>query len=141
MKTFWPWRKKKLLSLFEKRVEGQGEESNARPLRLTNAALSQAHPHPQNAAGAFYVEDGECISCGAPHAVAPDVMAWTEDPNTYPGMTHCYFKKQPQDEAELRQALNAIAVSCCGAIRYAGSDKEVLREKRKNGNADAIVRK
>jgi ferredoxin len=138
MKISWPWLKKKLLSLFEKPIAAWSYNSTGNENRTSKMPIG---PHPLNASGPFYVENDECIACGAPHAVAPDVMAWTEDPNTHPGRTHCYFKKQPQDEVELRQALDAIAASCCGAIRYAGSDKEVLRELRKNGNANAIIRK
>ena|SRR5262252_568999 len=131
MKISWPWRKKKPLSLFEKPM-----------VKVVAPNLrNQRPPHPLNAPGPFYVENDECIACGAPHAVAPDLMAWTENPDKHPGRTHCYFTKQPQDETELREALDAIAASCCGALRYAGSDKEVLKAIRKSGNAGAIVRK
>jgi len=52
-------------------------------------------------------------------------MAWESSPND--PHAHCYFKRQPDEPWELKQALAAINASCCGAIYYAGSDPEVLR--------------
>jgi len=140
MKISWLWRRKKLLSLFEKRVPWQDEDPSGR-LRTLPSERTYRGPHPQNAPGPFYVENTECMACGVPHTVAPDLMAWTHDSTGYPGNMHCYFKKQPEGPAELRQALNAIDASCCGTLCYAGSEAEVLRELRESGNANAIVRK
>jgi hypothetical protein len=30
--------------------------------------------HPQSAPGDFYLVHNECIACGAPHAMVPDLM-------------------------------------------------------------------
>jgi hypothetical protein len=57
-------------------------------------------------------------------------MGWDEDEN---GVSHCYFKKQPEGPHELTQAINAIAISCCGALCYAGSDAEVVKRLKKVG--------
>jgi hypothetical protein len=76
-----------------------------------------------NAPGDFYVEDGLCIACTAPEHEAPDLMAHTGDGRTY----HCYFKRQPQTPAELERAVRAVEVGCCGAVRYAGHDAEIIR--------------
>lgn len=138
MKISWPWRKKEPLSLFENRIPWLGKDLHAKPHVLPSGVRTH-DPHPLNAPGGFFVENHECMACGVPHTVAPDLMAWESKPGD--PHTHCYFKKQPEGPAELRQALNAIDASCCGALCYAGSETEVLRELRKSGNANAIVRK
>lgn len=38
----------------------------------------------------------------------------------------CFFKKQPSTPEELERAINAVHVSCTGAVRYCGSDPAVL---------------
>jgi hypothetical protein len=78
--------------------------------------------HPESAPGDFYVINGECISCGAPHAVAPDLIGWA----TTSGNAHCIWKKQPENEHELAQAIDAFAASCVGCYRYAGNDPAVM---------------
>jgi hypothetical protein len=138
MKIWWPWRRKKPRSLFEERVQWLGEAPDAKPSVLLSDGPSHQGRHPLNASGPFYVGDGECISCGVPHVVAPDSMAWESNPND--PHVHCYFKKQPVEPWELKQALAAIDASCCGAIYYAGSDREVLEAIRKSGNKHAIVK-
>jgi ferredoxin len=75
--------------------------------------------HLKNAAGDFFVENGFCISCGAPEAEAPELMAHDDD-------HHCYFRRQPQTSEELERACLAVFVSCCGAVQYGGSDPQVL---------------
>jgi hypothetical protein len=97
-------------------------------------------PYPKNAPGAFYVENNECIACGAPHAVAPDLMEWDHIPSPHGGTyPHCYFKRQPKTPEELQQAIEAIAVSCCGAIRYRGADPEICKRLKERGCSEAIV--
>src|SRR5579884_1416133 len=78
--------------------------------------------HPQSAPGDFYVVNGECITCGAPHAVAPDLIGWA----TGSGDPHCIWKKQPETELEPAQAFDAFSASCVGCYRYAGSDPAVI---------------
>jgi hypothetical protein len=116
MNIWWPWRKKR-----------QSSQSGV------------DEPCPKNAPGPFYVINGECITCGAPHVAAPDLMAWdTDSEGVY---SHCYFKKQPEDPYELTQAVAAVAASCCGALCYAGSDAEVIKRLRRAGAAGAIVKR
>lgn len=76
----------------------------------------------RNSPGHFYVEDGCCIDCQAPWAEAPDLIAH-DDQGDYP---HCYFKKQPETSEEIDRAVSACAVSCVGAVRYAGDDPAIL---------------
>ena len=59
--------------------------------------------HPQSAPGDFYVVNGECINCGAPHAVAPDLIGWADS-----GDSHCIWKKQPEDARRIRTGLRRI---------------------------------
>ena len=85
-------------------------------------------PHPQSAPGDFYVEDEACISCGAPHAVAPDLIGWSVDDETGTNGAHCIWKKQPQTPEEFEQAFAAFDASCIGAYRYAG-DNPAVRDR------------
>lgn len=137
MKIWWPWRKtKSVLSLFEERVPPD-EGPDARPLRLMSTGPSRLQRHPQNAARPFYAGHGECMACGYPHVLAPDLIGWEFD---HRGRhNHCYFKKQPNQPGELKRALDAIAGSCCGALYYSGSDPEVVGALRRGGNAHAII--
>jgi len=77
--------------------------------------------HPQSAPGDFYVVNGECISCGAPHAVAPDLIGWSSAE-----ISHCVWRKQPETARELEQAFAAFDVCCVGCYRYAGSDPQIM---------------
>lgn len=78
--------------------------------------------HPQSAPGDFYVINGECFNCGAPHVAAPDLIGWATDSE----YGHCIWKKQPETEQEFAQAFDAFDASCVGCYRYAGSDPAVI---------------
>ena len=94
-----------------------GQESE-RPMNGSDTP----EPTPLNAPGPFYVGRDECIQCGAPEAEAPSLMAFDD----YRGS--CYFVRQPATPAETEQAIRAVCVSCCGAVRYGGSDLLVLQQ-------------
>jgi hypothetical protein len=66
---------------------------------------------PSNAPGDFYVAKDECITCGAPEAEAPDLMAFDESENS------CYFRRQPSTPTELDQAVRAVWVSTMAVRR------------------------
>ena len=83
-----------------------------------------------NVLGDFYVEDGECIACEMPIAESPDLIA--EDGSSDIGY-HCYYKKQPENDAEVKSAINAMEVSCCEAHRYCGKDSNIINEIIKRG--------
>jgi hypothetical protein len=85
--------------------------------------MQQPRRYPLNAQGDFYVEFDRCIACSAPEHEAPELMA--NDP-TAPSGYHCYFKRQPHTPEELQRAIMAVAVGCCGAVRYGGSDAVVI---------------
>lgn len=83
-------------------------------------AAPMARRHPLNVIGPFYAEDGGCITCGAPEHEAPTLIASIDEP-----AGHCYFKRQPETLEEVEQAIRAIEVSCCGALRYDGDDERI----------------
>lgn len=87
--------------------------------------------HPKNAAGQFYVVMNDCLACTAPEHEAPDLM--DHDEPRY----HCYFKKQPSTPEEVERAIRAVRVACCGAVRYAGQDAEVLIRLQRLGMASS----
>jgi hypothetical protein len=88
------------------------------------ATTTRFRAHPQSAPGDFYVVNGECVCCGAPHAVAPDLISWAANTES----EHCIWKKQPESDAELEQALAVFAVSEVGCHRYAGNDVSIIEK-------------
>ena len=76
---------------------------------------------PENAPGDFYVGAGACTQCCLPHAEAPELL---NDPDT--PFRECYYRRQPQNQAEVEHALRAVAVCCVDAHRYGGSDLSIL---------------
>jgi hypothetical protein len=86
------------------------------------ATLRRFKAHPQSAPGDFYVVNDECITCGAPHAVAPDLIGWAKNVE----YEHCIWKKQPQTPEEFEQAFAAFDASEVGCYRYAGDDPKIM---------------
>jgi ferredoxin len=84
-------------------------------VKLTNN-MTKIIPHPANAPGDFYVEDGCCTSCGMPFTVAPDLFTALED-------GHCFVSKQPTNQAEVHRMTQAFAVQDMGCIRYKGTNR------------------
>jgi ferredoxin-like protein FixX len=85
------------------------------------AEIRRFEAHPQSAPGDFYVVNHECISCGAPHVVAPDLIGWNNSE-----ADHCIWKKQPETKQELQRAFAAFNACCVGCYRYAGNDPEII---------------
>lgn len=127
MKSWWPWRKKTSLhTLFSQRVPWPHETGASWPQALPPMAQPPVEPHPKNAPGGFYVVNSECMSCGVPHHAAPELIKWDLDSE---GRTqHCYFGKQPETALELIHAVKAVEGSCCGAVRYRGSDPQIIQK-------------
>lgn len=76
--------------------------------------------HHLNVPGDFYTEKDACTLCGAPEDQAMGLMK-----SSYEG---CYFVRQPQTEQEIEYAITAVAVSCVGAVRYGGTDLEIIKK-------------
>src|SRR5882762_1869586 len=70
----------------------------------------------------FYVQPGCCTSCGVPQSVAPDLVGWTNE--NHP---QCYWIKQPENAAELNQAIKLFQTQELGCHRYSGNDPAVLQ--------------
>ena len=81
--------------------------------------------HPLNAEGEFFVEYDMCLACDAPYSKAPDLMDYDEN-------IHCYFKRQPETEEEVEQAINAVCVSCIEAVLYLGDDPKILKKLKES---------
>jgi hypothetical protein len=77
--------------------------------------------HPKSAPGDFYVEKGQCLACGVPHVVAPDLVGWTDEK-----AQHCFWKKQPESPAELERAIAILEAQELECHRYAGTDPAIL---------------
>ena len=75
--------------------------------------------HNHNVDGPFYVVDGECLSCGAPELHAPELMS-------HDSHGHCFFARQPSSPHETNEAIESTWASCCGALRYGGTDDGIL---------------
>jgi len=107
---------KKIFGLFKKSETKQFQDRIA-AIRIEPENTT---PDPNNVPGDFYVQCDSCILCGAPEAEAPDLMEMTD--------TGCYFKKQPETEEETARAINALTVSCISAVRYRGTNEEILKK-------------
>ena len=71
----------------------------------------------------FYVQPECCTSCGVPQSVAPDLVGWTNE--NHP---QCYWIKQPENAAELNQAIKLFQTQELGCHRYSGNDPAVLQK-------------
>ena len=90
--------------------------------------MSKTKPErtPLNSEGDFYVMKDTCITCLAPEHEAPELIGLDE-------ATGCYFSRQPRTPEELEHAIEAVHASCVAALRYAGSDTEILERLRAKG--------
>ena len=78
-------------------------------------------PHPKSVPGAFYVVNGECLACGLPHVLAPDLVGWADE-----NLPHCFWKKQPETPSELERAIAVLESQEVECHRYAGTDPSIL---------------
>lgn len=92
--------------------------------REFNQPAIRRNRHPENEQGDFYVVNEECILCGAPEVEGRGLIEHSKKD----GYGSCFFKKQPETEEEVEHAINAILVSCIGALRYGGKDENILRK-------------
>ena len=75
----------------------------------------------KNVPGPFYTT-GDCLACGAPEEVAPDLLA----PLTH-NNSDTYFVRQPSTNFEVERACRALEVCCTAALRYGGADPYIIR--------------
>jgi hypothetical protein len=92
---------------------------------------------PDNAPGPFYVIKGQCIICGLPPETAPKSITWSAETFRFNDCmdcpTHCRIERQPATEEELAAVIEAASGSCVEAIRYCGTDPEILSRFRAEG--------
>jgi len=82
-----------------------------------------------NVDGPFYITT-QCIICGLPPETAPANITFEREcrePRT------CHFFKQPETQEELNSVLEAMRGSCVEAVRYRGTDPEILRQIQERG--------
>ena len=77
---------------------------------------------PENAPGDFYVEEGFCMRCCLVHSEAPELLN-----NPKLAFRQCYFRRQPETPQEIEHAIRAIEISETGALRYGGTDQDIIR--------------
>lgn len=85
------------------------------------ASVPKFTPHPKSAPGDFYVEKGQCLACGVPHVVAPDLIGWADEK-----MQHCFWKRQPETPAEVERAIAVLEAQELECHRYSGTDPAIL---------------
>lgn len=83
---------------------------------------------PQNAPGDFYVQSGLCTRCCLPHGEAPELL--NDEKQDF---RECFFRRQPQTPEEVDSAIRALWVSEMCALRYAGTNPEVIAQLRARG--------
>ena len=131
MKIYWPSKQKKLLSLFDGPIAPPLDRARSVGRPRIAPHRTPDKPYPKNAPGPFYVVNSDCMTCGYPHVLAPDLMAW--DTDAAGRAHHCYFKKQPETPQQIDQAVDAINKSCCGALRYSGADPKIILKLKDRG--------
>ena len=90
-----------------------------------------AKAHPRNAEGPFYVAVGDCIACGAPAEMAPDIFGW--DDQCPPESAQCFIRNQPCTAEAIARIMHTMRVAEVECIRYRGSDPNVEAELDRQG--------
>lgn len=116
-----------------------------------NTVFQHPRRFPKNAEGAFYTLGtlckppegsdhppewcGDCLWCGAPENEAPELFAPFDE--TY---TDTYFKRQPETHEELARAIESSKVCCVDAVRYGGTDRNIITAMGNNpATCDYII--
>ena len=89
-----------------------------------------------NVEGPFYVAN-YCITCFTPPECAPGNVCEHHNFDRRENCPHssCYVGKQPENDTELESMIMAMEVSCVEAVRYCGTDSQVLEKLRLRGLA------
>ena len=78
------------------------------------------HRFRKNVPGPFYTT-GDCLACDAPEHEAPDLLAPLTGDNY-----DTYFVRQPVTPDEVERACRALEVCCAAALRYGGTDPNII---------------
>ena len=79
------------------------------------------HRFRKNVPGPFYTT-GDCLACDAPEQEARDLLAPLIGCNF-----DTYFVRQPLTPEEVERACRALEVCCVAALRYGGTDPDIIR--------------
>jgi hypothetical protein len=91
---------------------------------------------PDNSPGPFYVVKDQCIHCALPPETAPDSITWDaqfQHGGCVGRPNHCRVERQPQTTEELELVIDAACGSCVEAIRYCGTDPQIIETFRQRG--------
>ena len=91
---------------------------------------------PDNAPGAFYVIKDSCILCALPPETAPQNITWDagfQEAGCTGCPNHCRVERQPESQDEVALVIEAALRSCVEAIRYCGTDTEILARFHEQG--------
>src|SRR3954463_2130453 len=91
---------------------------------MTRVPQASQPPRDPDSHDGFYVKQGLCLGCCMTHEEAPDLMEHSAGGSC---SERCRFKKQPQTQEQLMRAVKATHVSCSRAVRYGGTDPEILK--------------
>lgn len=102
-----------------------------------NTSFQHPSRFPKNVEGPFYTTGtlskpqegskqppqwcGDCLWCGPPEHGAPELFAPFD--KTY---TDTYFIRQSQTPEEVAKAIAATKVCCVNAVRYGGTDRNII---------------
>jgi hypothetical protein len=79
------------------------------------------HRFRKNVPGPFYTT-GDCLACDTPEHEAPDLLAPLTGDNY-----DTYFVRQSATPDEVERACRALEVCCAIALRYGGTDPNIIR--------------
>ncbi len=94
---------------------------------------------PENAPGDFYVRRDQCVICMLPVETAPGIFGF-HDASLSTGShggSHCFVARQPSTPAEVALTIEAVTGSCCQAVRYAGTNADIIACLRAGDSAGA----
>ena len=90
-----------------------------------------AEAHPKNAPGPFYVAEGECVGCGVPTEIAPDIFG--SDDRGPTSVARCFVRAQPCTAEALAEIVRAMTTAEVDCIRYRGCDPKTIAELDRQG--------
>jgi hypothetical protein len=101
------------------------------PGSASPSATRTRKAYSKNAPGDFYVEAGCCLGCGVPWHEAPDHFTVDD--------VQCYVKRQPANEAEVRNMISAMHLQEIDCIRYNGRDPKIVAAIRAKSDGQKFI--
>lgn len=88
---------------------------------MSDRVLPESNPY--NPAVGFY-SGVNCIICHAPCAAAPSMIEFVNEED--PVAMICRVRRQPENDEEIGQMIDAMECSCTENIHYSGTDPRIL---------------